>query len=164
MHNNRKQICLSCDRNKRNMVKVNQYAKYIGQNHFVKKLLTGQTHTHTQATALRGPLKWLVNVQKNNIDPLSTGLHVTSWPWPSTYWSRSRPCNLFCFVACKPILISTLAIVFFYLVFCIFPFLCCPCFYLRTFVAFINKIIVIIVIVKCCPLTSFSSYTPDGKG
>jgi len=36
--------------------RMNQHAKYLGEGHFIQKLLSGDTYTHSEPTALPGPL------------------------------------------------------------------------------------------------------------
>jgi len=45
-------------------VKVNQNAKYLGQRSmYLKAFGPTRRHTHTQSTALPGPLRWLVKTK-----------------------------------------------------------------------------------------------------
>ena len=47
-------------------VRMNQHVKYLGQKHFILKLLSGQRETQTDLysapIALIGPPKWLVTI------------------------------------------------------------------------------------------------------
>jgi len=48
-------------------VKKNQHAGYVGQGYLVQKVIVQtQLHTHTEPTALRGPLKWSATSLREN--------------------------------------------------------------------------------------------------